>query len=85
MFVMLGALGVNIFTFDSILKNAKPLLCVSCSFDVSKNKVVDLRLIIGSAIFGVGWGLGGFCPGPGMINLFTSSYILYWIIGLTIG
>ena len=30
---------------------------------------IDRRLIIGSAIFGVGWGLGGFCPGPALANL----------------
>lgn len=30
---------------------------------------IDLRLVIGSAIFGIGWGLGGFCPGPAIANL----------------
>lgn len=33
------------------------------------NRPVDLRLLVGSALFGVGWGLGGYCPGPGLVAL----------------
>ena len=41
------------------------------SFSVPTSWVLDKRLIIGSAIFGVGWGLVGLCPGPALASVFT--------------
>ena len=34
---------------------------------------IDRRLIMGAALFGIGWGMGGFCPGPGLVSLVTFS------------
>ncbi|KAF7294835.1 hypothetical protein MIND_01021400 [Mycena indigotica] len=39
------------------------------AWSIPKNSQVDTKLVVGSAIFGVGWGLSGFCPGPGIVNL----------------
>lgn len=48
-------------------KKEKPLL--SGSFNLSDLKKVDARLITGSILFGLGWGLSGICPGPGLVQL----------------
>lgn len=45
----------------------KPLL--AAFYDISHHKKVDAPLILGAAIFGFGWGIGGLCPGPALVNL----------------
>lgn len=84
MFVMIGALGVNLITFHYILHRDKPVCC-DANFGVPKVSKVDMKLVVGAAIFGLGWGFAGLCPGPGMIDFFTTSYVYYWIIGLAVG
>ena len=83
MFVMVGALGVNVVTYHFIVKRDSPLLTENWS--LPKTDAIDTRLIVGAGIFGLGWGLSGLCPGPGMIVFFTSSYFPYWIFGLLVG
>jgi uncharacterized protein len=64
-FVMAGAVGMY-GTGMLILrrvKNQNPQL------PSARSSLIDRRLVIGAAIFGVGWGLGGFCPGPALANL----------------
>ncbi len=67
--VMGGAAGLNMVLFKFILKRKNPIL--TTEFSVPKPGEVDWRLVVGSALFGIGWGLGGVCPGPGIANLFT--------------
>ena len=57
--------------------NKKPLF--TDSFNYSKNKDINNRLIIGSSLFGAGWGLGGLCPGPAIssIALFNINSITF--------
>jgi uncharacterized membrane protein YedE/YeeE len=66
-FVMGGALLVAIPAFRLILRRPHPLL--ADEFDLPTKKEVDSRLLAGSAIFGLGWGLAGFCPGPAVAAL----------------
>lgn len=61
-FVMGGALLVAIPAFRLILKRPHPAL--ADDFELPTKKELDTRLIGGAALFGVGWGLAGFCPGP---------------------
>jgi uncharacterized membrane protein YedE/YeeE len=67
LFVMLGALPVALIAFGLVLKRDKPLL--ADAFHLAKNTSVDKGLIIGSIIFGIGWGLAGYCPGPAVAGL----------------
>ena len=63
LFVMAGAVGVYGLGMV-ILRRFDGLKLPSAG-----SSPIDYRLVIGSAIFGVGWGLGGFCPGPALANL----------------
>jgi len=68
MFVMGGALAVTVPGFHLLLKKRNaPLLC-DC-YNLPENTSVDKPLLIGSAIFGIGWGLYGYCPGPAIASL----------------
>jgi uncharacterized protein len=66
-FVMGGALLVAVPAFRVILKRPRPVLAEE--FDLPAKKDLDARLLAGSALFGVGWGLAGFCPGPAVTAL----------------
>ncbi len=66
-FVMMGALAVGILSFRFILKRPTPLF--DDAFHVSHKINLDKPLIFGSAIFGIGWGMTGYCPGPAVANL----------------
>lgn len=65
--VMGGAVVVAFFAFSVIYGRGRPLLDVS--FEAVRAERFDPRLIGGSAVFGVGWGLVGFCPGPAVSAL----------------
>ena len=67
MWVMGGALGVTLLGTPLVLSRAKPVLAASFSLPLST--AVDRRLILGGALFGVGWGLWGYCPGPAVAAL----------------
>lgn len=75
-FVMMGALVVTIVTFRFILKRPSPIF--ESSFHVSKQTVINRPLIVGAAVFGVGWGMTGYCPGPAVasLGLFSKEGVL---------
>ena len=82
--VMAGAIGVHMIAFHLISKKNKPIL--EETFQIPKNKKVDFRLILGAAIFGIGWGWAGICPGPGIVSLASGNVVfVYFIIAMLIG
>ena len=54
-------------------------------FTVPTNKTIDSRLIIGSSLFGIGWGISGLCPGPGIINALAVTHAVIWFGGFCVG
>ncbi|MCF7991295.1 MAG: YeeE/YedE family protein [Thiohalocapsa sp.] len=69
--VMVGSAGVYFVFYRRIIRRAHPLFDVS--FHVPTRTDIDQRLIVGAALFGIGWGLVGFCPGPALTAL-VSGY-----------
>ena len=69
--VMAGALVVAAPLFRLVLKRGRPWF--TPHFVLSTLTHVDRRLIIGSAAFGIGWGLVGLCPGPAIVDLVTGE------------
>ncbi len=67
MLVMGGAIVVHAALYRLILKRKSPLLATD--FQVPTRRDITPQLIGGSALFGIGWGLGGFCPGPGLASV----------------
>ena len=68
-FVMGGALLVTVPAFRLILNRPRPIL--ADGFALPSKSTLDGRLLGGAALFGVGWGLSGFCPGPAVAALVT--------------
>lgn len=66
-FVMVGAIVIGAIAF-ALAKRLKRSLLGS-PMQIPGNSAVTLRLILGSVVFGVGWGLAGFCPGPALVAL----------------
>ncbi len=66
-FVMIGALLVTMISFRLVLKRSRPIL--ETGFHVSQKTRVDRPLLIGAAIFGIGWGMSGYCPGPAVAGM----------------
>lgn len=65
--VMGGAVLVTLLGFPVVLRRRRPLL--AAGFHLPARKLVDRRLVLGAAVFGVGWGLTGLCPGPALTDL----------------
>ena len=65
-FVLAGAVAVTALTFRFVLRQPRPL--VALEFRLPAETKVDRRLLFGAAVFGVGWGLIGFCPGPALVG-----------------
>ena len=66
-FVMGGALVVTFAGYRLVLRRQRPLL--TDGFLLPTLKDVDVRLVVGGSLFGIGWGLSGFCPGPAIVSL----------------
>ncbi len=66
-FVMGGALTTTFFGYRYVLKRSAPLL--DGQFHLPTRHDIDGRLMGGAALFGIGWGIGGICPGPGIASL----------------
>ena len=65
--VMGGALAVTATLFPLIIGRGKPLF--DAGLDLPTRRDIDAPLVVGSALFGVGWGIAGYCPGPALASL----------------
>ncbi|MDO9317051.1 MAG: YeeE/YedE family protein [Gammaproteobacteria bacterium] len=69
--VMGGAIVVGFFAFGSAKKRTTSFLGGALHLPTAKD--IDKRLVIGGLLFGAGWGLAGFCPGPGIVTMATGE------------
>ncbi|RCX02500.1 DUF6691 family protein [Marinomonas foliarum] len=82
--VMASAIAVGMLGYIIKNKQIKPLL--SNKWQVPSLRHIDSKLIIGSVLFGIGWGLSGYCPGPGLTALINNpAEGFYFISALIIG
>lgn len=65
-FVMIGAIGVHCIAV--VIAKRRPRTTLGGAFHWPLSTTIDLPLLVGAAVFGVGWGLGGFCPGPALVG-----------------
>lgn len=79
MFVMVGAIGVHAIAWRFIKRADQPVL--GGTFQVPTNTTIDVRLVVGAALFGIGWGLSGICPGPGLVALASNSAAVLTFVG----
>jgi hypothetical protein len=83
-FVMAGAVAVTFVGYRYVLRLQRPLL--GDRFHVPARGDLDPRIVIGPAIFGVGWGLAGFCPGPALTALgFGSASAFTFVAAMSAG
>ena len=67
-----GAVGVTIVAFRFILKRSAPLL--EYGFVLPTLQHVDGPLVVGAVLFGIAWGISGYCPGPGIVLLAAPNW-----------
>lgn len=78
-FVMVGAISVSAVAWLVAKKRRAPF--VGEAFVLPSRRDLDLGLLGGAALFGVGWGLGGYCPGPGVVALMSGSLSAVVFVG----
>ena len=87
-FVAVGGLVPNILAWVTQIRSAeKPLF--STKFQLPLNNEIDWKMVVGSAIFGVGWGWLGMCPAPVLVLMggFVEQWrtIGSWVLGMSVG
>lgn len=85
-FVMAGAIAVTFIGYRLVLRRPSPVL--ADEFNLPPTSGIDHRLIVGPAIFGIGWGLAGLCPGPAISALALGAskvavFVVFMFAGLT--
>jgi uncharacterized protein len=84
-FVMIGAIGVHVVAVLAARRRPRPI--ASDRFHWPEPRRIDAPLLAGAALFGVGWGLGGFCPGPALVAAASGSttaiaFVAAMIVGM---
>jgi uncharacterized protein len=82
--VMGGAIAVGFFAFTLAKKRTAPFLGGVLRFPT--NTDIDKKLVIGSLLFGAGWGLAGFCPGPAWVSMASGQpKALVFVVAMLVG
>ena len=83
-FVMGGALIVTLVAFWTTPRLAKPLM--DEKFHLPTRTDIDRNLLVGGAVFGIGWGLAGYCPGPAFASVLTGGTdVLFFVAAMVVG
>ena len=78
LFVLGGAVASTTLLFRLVLRRGNPVL--ADAFQLSNLRHVDRRLLGGAAVFGVGWGIAGYCPGPALAGLGVGAVEALWFV-----
>lgn len=78
LFVLGGAVVTTVVLFRIVLRRGSPVLAET--FHLSNLQHVDRRLLVGAALFGIGWGVAGYCPGPALAGLGIASVEALWFV-----
>jgi uncharacterized protein len=76
---MVGAIAVYLLVHRGLVVRRKRPVWAE-RFAIPTNTAIDARLILGAALFGVGWGLSGFCPGPALVSLGAGTTAALWFV-----
>ena len=84
-FVMAGAIGIGLVAFRLAGKRTVSLLGAPMRLPQARH--IDRRLLIGSTLFGLGWGIAGFCPGPGLVafgmgEIKAAVFVVAMLVGM---
>lgn len=77
-FVMMGAIAVGFFAFKAAAIQSRSLLGLAMQLPASKQ--IDRKLVMGALLFGAGWGLAGFCPGPAVASLLVGGSAVWLFV-----
>lgn len=83
LFVLGGAVATTLCTFRLVLARGRPLF--ADAFRLPAARRIDAPLLAGAAIFGTGWGLAGYCPGPALAGLGAASGEALWFVPAMFG
>jgi uncharacterized membrane protein YedE/YeeE len=82
--VMGAAVAVTLLAFPRILR--RPSAVLGEPFVLPTRSAIDAPLLLGAGLFGIGWGLAGYCPGPAVVSLLTfSPAVLVFVAGMGLG
>ena len=85
--VMGGAIAVGAVAFALARRRKKSWS--GAPMEIPTDQTTDKRLVIGGALFGIGWGIGGFCPGPALVALGSgsasvASFVVAMLVGMVV-
>ncbi len=83
-FVMGGAVVIGVIATKLITKRGAPVCDVQ--FHLPTKTIIDKKLVSGAALFGIGWGIAGICPGPAIVNLINlSAPMVVFVLAMVVG
>jgi uncharacterized membrane protein YedE/YeeE len=85
--VMAGAIGVGFFAFRVAKRRTTNVLGGALHWPASEQ--IDKPLVVGAVLFGAGWGLAGFCPGPGLVSMASGQiqgavFVVFMLAGMKV-
>ncbi|WP_180183600.1 DUF6691 family protein [Acinetobacter sp. YH01020] len=85
-FVMMGAIAVAFIPFQMVVRQSKPTTFDGTAIELPSNNQIDAKLIMGSVIFGIGWGIAGICPAPAFTLIGLGYYqAIYFVVAMFAG
>lgn len=85
--VMGGAIALGVFAFAQARR--MPRAWTGAAMEIPNNRRIDTRLVLGGVLFGTGWGIAGFCPGPALVALGSGMgaagfFVLAMLVGMVL-